>query len=198
MIAAAVDSVRARKRIRDRNRRFRKLSPAAKRVRIAKDVIEQLESGRIAALKGQYFSPHDPEKWWQLQGETQLHVAIADQLQCSVCALGAAFVCAVNRANDIKVSQVSGMLSSITMTKRRIQDYLGSWFSLEQLGLIEVAFERGASFAHPGTDDELVRRAYGFNGDIWADSAVSFEERTRMAMVRIMRNIISNRGEFVP
>lgn len=48
-----------RKRIRDRNYRFRKMTPEQQRVRIARDVIDQLEAGALVAQQGTYLAVDD-------------------------------------------------------------------------------------------------------------------------------------------
>lgn len=182
---------RERKRVSDRNRRFRKLSPDKQRVRIAKDVIVQLKDGRLRSWRGQYFSPSDLSRWGSVDRSTQLHVAFEEQPGCRVCALGATFVCAVKRANALRLSDgtINGGASD---TQRFMRSYLGSWFSVEQLGLIEVAFEGTPRFAADGTDEDLVSAATAFYRMHWRDDS------SMPTMVAIMENIIRNGGRFVP
>jgi hypothetical protein len=66
-------------------------------------------------------------------------------------------------------------------------DYLTSYFSPEQIGLIELAFERGDGWYPADTTDD--------------DNAVEFGERYQYntnRMKAIMQNIINNNGTFVP
>ncbi len=50
-----------RKRIRDRNYRFRKMTPEQQRVRIARDVIDQIEVGDLIAEQGTYLEVPDDD-----------------------------------------------------------------------------------------------------------------------------------------
>lgn len=175
---------RERKRASDRSRRFRKLPADKQRVRIAKDVIAQLKDGRLKSSRGQYFIPSDLSRWNSVDRSTQLHVALEEQPDCHVCA--------VKRANALRLSDVGPLGIGAAATQRSMRSYLGSWFSVEQLGLIEVAFEGAPRFVADGTDEELVFAATTFYRRHWrADSSTS-------TMVAIMENIIRNGGQFVP
>lgn len=193
--AQAIDPRRAAKRVRDRNYRFRKLSPEMQRVRIARDVIAQLRDGSINALPGNYLSFPNPVAWDSAQRSNgQVHIALDDQHGCHVCALGATFVCAVKRANGLPFSQFSAHRFEVNKTRLSIHSYLQHWFSLEQLGLIECSFERDARWAMPETPLDLIDRALKFSN---LRSWVTYSSGSEL-MVAIMKNIISNRGEFVP
>lgn len=130
--------------------------------------------------------------------EERLHRVLSEQRGCRVCALGAAFVCAVARANRIDMGAVDGRLSvSTTHTRRFLHGYLNGWFSSEQLGLIEAAFETSLQYIEPGTDRDLAGRAVAF-GVQAQRRAPSYNEASAMAMRAIMENIVQNNGEFVP
>lgn len=177
---SAPDQRVIRRRVRDRNRRFSLLPLAAQRVRVAKDVILQIKDGRLSPFRGIYFKATHPFSSEDLQMELE------GQESCTVCAIGAAFACLVKRANLFK-ARVG--YSSVTSTEMRGR--LGAIFSVEQLAMIETAFE-GILFDQTGILGwEEVGRARGFCGP---PSQTSDAER----MTKIMENIVQNGGEFAP
>jgi hypothetical protein len=151
-----------------RNARFNRLSPEKKRVVVAKDVLKRLGEGRIEARRGVYIGRVSTGP----AGET-----------CQACALGAVFACAINLGTKATTSihccrTTSSYDMTVTLAERGI-------FPAPELRKIEAAFEGwGAADSFEGT--EATRR---FNEGI-------FDDRERMA--RIMRNIVANKGEFVP
>lgn len=164
-------------------RKFETLTPAGKRVRIARDVLAQLASKHIRPTKGIYMRIDNLDK----SVPSRELKEYLPEVECQVCALGACFVAAVSEANTFSVGQVPyGGLGSY-----QTKEYLKSYFSKGQMTLIENAFETTTSFGEP-------------------DDGVSFEERcvamrfglkrktTEGRLQAIMRNIIANRGEFVP
>lgn len=187
-LAKPIDPKRAVKRFRDRNRRFRKLTPEKQRVRIAKDVIAQLAAGRIRARRGLYLSPADRTSWHAKLDHEQVHLALEEQPICMACALGAAFACAVKRANDLKFISFAHH-SAPDRERFMMHAYLKDWFSLEQLGLIECCFEGSERWAVPGTPPELISRALSFG---------PYGPTADQLMTAIMKNIIENDGTFVP
>jgi hypothetical protein len=153
---------------------FAKLTPSQKRVAIAKDVIAQLDTRRLRARTMTYVYLVGPKpKASYDQQVCDLTVG----RNCQVCALGAMFVVAVERADKLNVSD------NVDFDNRfhgadgeTCYSYLAQFFSTDQLHQIEAAFE-------------------GFDGIRWAwaeDTDVSPEERMR----RVMTNVIRNRGRF--
>ena len=219
------------KRTRDRNYRFRKLTKPQQRVRIAKDVIQYLESGKLVAARAGYLNVPDAyEKYFssgevmadleyeleeaengdmsddsytdtQSQAEmkqvskelntqmklslTPLHEVFEKTPSCTVCGIGAAFVAAVLRADDTVVGDLDGREDAMQM-----RHYLGTWFDLPQLGMIEAAFEQQGSFAKAqGSSIISAHRSWQFGEAIYDP-----EDR----MIAIMKNIVDNNGTFVP
>lgn len=184
--------------IAKRNAAFAKLDPAAKRVVVAKDVLAALNAKRITAKHntyGQFFLDYN------LPYETRIGAIASDaqqlllqgQIDCTVCAIGAIFTCAVERINKLTFDEMR------SMGKKRMAGYMAEFFSAEQLDLIECAFERTAEhvkskryvtrnpLVDTTADDEL-RRACAF------DAPYAAEPRMRA----IMTNIIANKGTFIP
>lgn len=167
------------RRIRDRERRFAMMPPARKRVAIARDVVEALAENRIRATMGIYLGRDGFDRRYVGR---QLRDSILERTpQCTACAVGAIFTCAVMRHDDFVEG---GYIGSADM-----YDYLGRWFSARQLALIECAFEMTPAF-------KLGSQRY-----MTAYQAVEFGRAFPSAkgrMVAIMRNIARNGGTFDP
>lgn len=215
MTKPKIDFKKLAKRVRDRNYRFRKMTPEQQRVRIAKDVIDNLRASKIVAANDGYLNlrenPFEAKdnilsleydlcsasrserrrietKIEALREtlETPLHQVFESNKGCTVCAIGGAFVSAVLRADCLKVKDLNDTGDSDAM-----RDYLGQWFDRKQLGLIESAFEKSVRYAmlHGGSTYVKANEASEF-GQKYADP----EDR----MIAIMQNIVENKGEFRP
>ncbi len=156
------------------NQEFNALSPAARRVAIARDVLKWLEVGKIRAKTGTYLSSYDIKNDRYTNKEDDR----VDGGSCTVCALGAVFACTVERIGGLKDFWSYRDAESIRRE-------LGDHFDDEQLRLIETAFEQG-DFTRT-TPDYVIGQAIEF-------ATGRPEER----LVAIMKNIISNKGEFCP
>jgi len=171
------------KRIKARNRAFAKLSPEQKRVTIAKDVLEQLDAGRLTPTQGTYLSPRT--KVCARSGSQQLAELLPRIEKCNVCGLGALFACAVGRADKITLSEVGDFFAAneyrdirggddIRKVDFNVKDYLLGFFNSNQLRAIEHTFEQ------------------------WTDGVGVLMRGVpvRRRMVLIMENIIRNGGTF--
>ena len=129
-----------KKRIRDRNYRFNRLTPAQKRVRIAKDVLARLETKQFVAKRGAYLElPHNhgleivmdrykrAETYGRVPDQSdviQLKAPLHKELEkgCQVCAIGACFSALVCRVDGVQVvdmlSKEDGLSGPSTMTSR--------------------------------------------------------------------------------
>lgn len=162
-------------------------SKADARVQIAKDVLKQLKLGRLTAEQGTYAQSEDPIVDTEVVGECYYRTAVIPpdaQLkklikakQCRVCGLGAAFIVAVDRFNDLKLQgchvESDGRLS---LDASPTKEYLARFFSERQIDLIEAAFE--------GYQDIY----YYVN---------NFEDPNER-LTAIMKNIVKNEGTFRP
>lgn len=160
-----------------KNLAFAKLSPAKKRVAIARDVLKALRLQKLIPSTGTYvFQVAPGDNGQSLDGG-----------KCTVCALGGLFACATDRG----VGSLRTVLGNNSFLAAPIRATLGQFFSWEQLGYIEAAFEMRAGWAAvEGTDPyALLPRAY--EAAEWCTGWAA-EER----MVAIMRNIIRNGGTF--
>lgn len=162
--------------IEERNRQFMAMSPAERRVLVAKDVIAALRAEIVTPVCEQYLIPHN-------LNQRELHENLQDVLardqkdQCAVCARGALFL--------------------VEMFRRGRDDSKDLWandyeseFPLSQLYLMEAAFECRVLYFHCErlTEDQL-REAVNFG---------SRYEEDGNRMIAIMQNVIAHGGEFVP
>ena len=211
-----------KKRIRDRNYRFNKLSPAKKRVRIAKDVLEHLDAGTITPATGRYLEPKSDsareaddivfkvnaaEKWG---GEWKAKVTQADREKlglglheflggnCRVCGIGACFVAGIRRLDNLTLKDLTTPRNHWGLNfDSAMRQYLGKWFSQKQLAMIEAAFEisdRLCDRAELSSNDPDIRRSVTWGQRFGWSRQENQEERLR----GIMQNIIENDGEFNP
>ena len=220
---AQVDPKKLRKRIRDRNYRFRKMKPAQQRITIAKDVIDQLRAGKITARTGVYLIPLDslpaaeeaadlkemiedapyghelPEVERKLEkiGKTQV-CDMLEGVECKVCGIGAAFVAAVRRADDLTLHEFIAEQDAFDTRENPLyrdsvmRKYLRRYFSARDVALIECAFEENDRHAiHEGIEPSHpdVQSAVLFGENFDTD-----EDR----LIAIMQNIIDNGGRFRP
>lgn len=103
-----------------------KQTKAQMRVRIAKDVLKQLDLGKIVPTEMTYLDGFHGHKY-----HADAREVVQQMPQCEACAKGAIFVAAVLRHNDAIVGECAvGFVG-----------YLRRWFTAPQLRLIEGAFE---------------------------------------------------------
>lgn len=192
-----IDLKKLAAKLKRRNREFAKLTKAQKRVRIAKDVLAQLATGKLKAKNLVYLHStrvldEDPT--------ADLGAVLEQAPSCNVCALGAVFSCAVMRADNLTVQEAGpvsyydpdGMSSGQQLRRQSVYAYVERFFSPTQRALIEMWFEADSALVEVdgGPIDQL-------SAEFWAPfrwSALSARKR----MVAIMRNIIANGGTFEP
>lgn len=183
-----------RKRVRDRERRFKQMTPEGKRVAIAKDVIEAIADEFIQPTEGTYLAINGNHDAMTIDnvGATQIQDLLTAQESCTACAIGAMFVCAVLRADSLTVKQFdryAEYLDPCFLNRgSKMAKFLKEFFSPTQIALIESALE--CSEMGP-----MYVGAKAYN------EAVSFGMRylsTKSRLKAIMANIIKNGGEFKP
>jgi hypothetical protein len=211
-----------KKEIRDRERNFKKMTKAQKRVAIAKDVLGQLRQGTIEAESGSWcpilddirfdrtvnkqvnktidtdgqYVYGDMEKVTRKVKKALANVEVrsmilegmaAQQENCSACALGALFTCAVLRKDELSVADVQKRVNNGNEFKV-IKDYLGEFFSERQLDLLEFCFEQGSGAAGSHNDDDEFLAAAEYGMDYHSDEG---------RLTAMMKNIVKNSGKFV-
>lgn len=181
----AEDVKKENRRIARENAKFEKLTAKEKRVQIARDVLAQLTLKRLVPTPGVWLNGKTEgsrlysEK--DIKKDRQLQEVLKDRKTCTGCALGGMFMCAVERANELKLSELNDVDEGVDFDDA--MKYLGRFFDGEQLEMIETAFERGDGATSAGDE------AQDFCANV--DDA---SERMRL----VMENIVVNGGKFVP
>ena len=158
------------RRTKASNAKFASATKAEKRVMIAKDVIKAIDVLQIKPTHGSYLatSPFYSKALGSPEGSFQ--DLLPEIPACTVCAKGAIFVCTVARQNQVTNDEAI----SHQFTDDRLSEDLGGVFSASQLGKIESAFE-----------------TWDCDRYVWGNTA---SERMR----NIMKNIVKNKGTFIP
>jgi hypothetical protein len=182
----------------------KKLSAKAKmRILIAKDTLKWLAAKKLKLAPGTYFNL--PNKSVPTNNSKKdLNRKLDKVLEtvskpCDVCALGGMFYSMVRRYDGVKLYEgnteyASGPNGSevyvSSVTGSIVYDRLKKYFSAQQLGLIETAFEETIMGNCVNNDNDYYRledaRVFAYNKP----------SATRLKM--IMENIIKNKGEFNP
>jgi hypothetical protein len=179
-----------------KNKAFWKLPKATQRVAIAKDVIASFKIGFYKARTGAYFRVLDlanPIKDAPEKLDAVLGMFKKEGATCQVCGIGACFTSMVNIGNRAKTTD---FLSSCIEEGEGINDssmrgLLRKVFSSTQLTLIENAFEIDASFED---NDASVPYKKRYEAESFGQKFDDNAER----LIAIMKNIIKNKGEFIP
>jgi hypothetical protein len=160
-----------------RNRRFGGMSPAEQRVAIARDALSWLKARALIAQKGFYTKRLEAPT-----GPLKSNVQLREQTlgRCQVCGIGALFLAKAVRFNDV---------TGWDYLMGNPRDKLKRHFSLDQLDMIEVAFEQDVYSWIRAKDATALNKAKTFaprEGDPGA------------RLTAILKNIIANNGTFVP
>lgn len=180
----AEDVKKENRRIARENAKFEKLTAKEKRVQIARDVLAQLALKRLVATPGVWLSGKNESNLYSqkdIDKDRQLQEVLKDRKTCTGCALGGMFMCAVERANELKISELDDAESGIDFDDA--MKYLGRFFDGEQLEMIESAFEQGSGATSAGYESEE-----------FCANVEDASERMRL----VMENIVVNGGKFVP
>ncbi len=162
------------------------------RVQICKDVLRQLDTKRIIANRGSYLESAGSR--WEAQFYNDRDGKVRPPAKkCRVCAIGSVFVCALDRYNELKLSDSGyGKPDSDDMMR-----YLGRWFGDGQLRLMEQAFE-GKNIRLGNQADPKPRAFFEKHGNPKA-TPWGYEEADSDKLMRaIMANVIANKGTFKP
>ncbi len=163
-----------------KNKAFKKLKKAEKRVAIAKDVLKYLKKGKFQAARGEYVNT-DPQ-----EGNLGTCELLQNAEMCQVCGLGALFVagalkdCSIIKDDIFTRLNYDGKSQFMQFYDDEMRGALGKYFSLDQLETIENAFE---SFTMGKGKGSTFNKGFG-------------DATTRLS--RIMKNIIKNEGTFKP
>lgn len=166
--------------------RFDSMTPAQRRVAIAKDVLVQVKAGKYNPKFGSYV---ESDAVASADPGTPLHkVVLAKDFECQVCALGSMCLSAAAKFDSMELTHyekdygISG--NHKKNDKQSLRFALERYFTQDQLELIESAFEA-----------TTMSEGYADNGHIIASRMLRGSTKTRL--VKIMENIIANKGTFV-
>lgn len=156
------------------------MTAAQKRVAIAKDVIKQIKVRKLIISTGQFCDIYDDGCPYRL-GKKEL---LRKMPVCHVCAIGAAIVSGIRLFNQLEIvdRDIDGNSQ---------EDMIKKFFSPKQAALIEQAFELGNGWY----DDTFSYKDKG------RYTAVAFGEKfkdSKDRAVAIFKNIIKNKGVFIP
>jgi hypothetical protein len=165
-------------RLENKNQHFAALGPAEKRVAIAKDVLQWLRLGRLTGQPGAYLWTHKPQR-----PDDWVETAVVNGFSCTACALGSLFAACADRVGGFGRELMS-------FPSYHMREQLKPYFEMEQLVLIEMAFE---GFAEQYEEGHRYRNpaATAYCADLGREQG---DERLAL----IMRNIVRNKGTFVP
>ena len=181
------------RKLEEKNKKFAKANKAAKRVMIAKDVLEQLQAKRIVAKKGTYctFKLNEVRTIKKSDNKSvreNFHNGAITS--CKTCGIGAIMLSTILFKNGINV-QHNIQFASVwndSDTDQQATALVLKYFDEQQLRLIEAAFECW-SVRRFVNDQLLAEQASNFGA--------LFSSPTKR-LKAIMENIIRNKGTFVP
>lgn len=175
-------------------------SPSAKtKVEIAKEVINNIKSNAIKATPNYFWDDFSHRLYFPVNNdEFELKNFLEEfKMPCATCAVGALFISAVLKYNDLKVSKEQ---LSDTFWSKKLLLHVSKFFEKIQIVSIEIAFEGKHSYFYT-RQNEIVE----FAGEEIDKKAIqkllefySKYENTKDRMIGIMDNIIANNGDFVP
>jgi len=210
-----------KKIIEDRVNTFESSTPQQQRILIASDVIQRIKSHHYEATCGDWVEVIDysgPE-----DGNLREELA-KDNVICDVCALGGVMLSCVSFVNNVFIDH-SGFYIEELQFIDIIEDSSNSgnqifnYFSIQQLAMIEIAYELGCGYyqwdfdlTKDGKYTGLTMRAedemeYPLNmkAKEYIDSTIfdkcknfAIGESPKERLLKIMNNIIDNNGTFTP
>ena len=145
-----------------RNKEFKKLSKAKKRVAIAEDVIDQIRLKKFEVQSGSWIdvitaNPWDARLLEEMKDESLQAKALSNEVKCRGCALGGLMLSSTLYNNEATIRDMNSVdVGSLIQEEEDLPGGLNSFFSKEQLQLIENAFERGRGGFRHLMDDEAV------------------------------------------
>jgi hypothetical protein len=195
-----------------KNAKFVNLAAPLKRVAIARDVLQWLAVGKLVPPPGsgsEYLSVPGMSVYESNQEGDR---TIVNGGTCTACAIGAMFACAVERGENrgtlyVRAKEASGsaILGGNDQGAADIHRALSGFFSVEQLCLIEAAYEyvavpRATKEAFETATDRLtcVDATWGAAISFGYDHRGTELGQKRERMEAIMQNIIDHGGTFVP
>lgn len=167
---------------------FNALSPAEKRVAIARDVLAQLAAKRVIPKRNTWVgSARNEEDEFERRYSRGALVA-EDAPVCYACGIGACFISAVRLGNRFNLVSAGGLGAD------HMSRVLSLFFSDEQFAAIEFVFEGGSGSTHR-SDMEW----YFDPSEVDAFALLVNRQDSPSKRIRIIcESIIANSGEFIP
>lgn len=183
------------------NAAFEAASPEEKRVMIAKDVIYRLDAKNLVAQKGEVVSliTYTP---LSLDDSFQ-QIVNSKGASCQVCGKGAMLCAYIGRVNKFSLGDTNKWDNGYYRDKQNQEDTyddkvhpkLEEIFTIQQIDLIETAFE-GGSYLN-SLDLALEEKAIDFY-DKYSNRDGDGVINTDYLLRKICKNIIKNNGAFIP
>ena len=207
--------------VKARNAKYTKMTPAQRRVAIAKDVIDSIQADLLKPQEGVYVSAYT--KTCNIEKGKSLQDSLLPNIEtCECCAKGALFMTKILSFNHYKANSGYELDSEYEETLKidgpETMKGLNDCFSKKQLDLIENAFEcdrMNADFGNRGIFyyPWLGRKEMGYepiyaragamylNYDNWSkqmrDDLQTYGTEASAKLLEICRNIITHKGTFV-
>lgn len=156
-----------------------------KRLEVVKDVLKQLKYLKVSTAGTYLWAPSD----CNINQEDNLKDKMSELKKCEVCAKGALFIGHVDKFNKLSLKDLGTDIEDLNYEETLVQPLL-SYFSQEQLDMIECAFELDCYV------NDLEKRKENV-----VDKCIRFGERfsnPKLRLRRILENILENDGLFQP
>ena len=196
-----IKQLEAEIKIEKENIKFYGMSPAQKRVSIAKDVILQIKTKRFISMAGNGYIENEELDALITDESNECELkSILNKTKnpCIVCGIGSLFVSEISKRNNFKVN--TDIIDSVNkINSEKIKKRFKGIFSEHQLDLIETAFEKRVV----NEDNNLLGVGEGFYlgfcftklAEKYINFGKSFKEDNDR-LIAIMNNIIVNNGTF--
>lgn len=159
--------------IKLKNKEFKEMSVAKKRVAIAKDALKQIKLRNFIVETGTYC---DVDIKKDLSGNLK---KILQTEQCTVCAKGALFAADILKRGNYNFNDNNALPLWFSAKESQTTERLKGIFSTKQLDLMEIAFE-------------------GYYEDEAAYNFFSKYKDNEERLIAILENVIKNEGTFKP
>lgn len=176
--------------IKESNKRFDSMTPAERRVAVARDVLKQLNKKKIVASnQGDYVHVNGRVPTSVVDDTNTLVTEVFAGTTCKCCARGAMFVSACSLFNAPKLSELrlDEKIKDLNGRDLRLQE--NQLFTRRQIDMIETAFEGWPIY----NSAEKLPADFRNAAEQFYRANPSATKRMRM----IMLSIIRNKGEFV-
>lgn len=173
---------RLNKKIEKDNKVFATLSSQEKRIRVAWDVLSQLNAKKLHVARGKFVALPSFKNSYEEFSLEEI------QNSCQVCALGGLLLSTLKHEDsEFSESEKKVLGSSAGGSLNIVSNKLGSIFPAEQLETIEYVFEKGHGW---------YKRCDVKGIDVFSNFIINLNNEDRLRL--IMENMIVNHGTFTP